>query len=61
MSPWIRLIEKLTGAPHKVDDSARVRLAAEAVKESSDRLQRYFERAHPIAMLGMYSRSELNK
>jgi hypothetical protein len=61
MSPWIRLLEKLAGSPHRKDDSERVHVAVEAVKESTGRLRIYLELADPIAALSMYSRSELHK
>jgi hypothetical protein len=61
MSPWIRLLEKLAGSPHRKADSEKVHVAAEAVKESSTRLLMCLELADPISALAMYSRSELNK
>jgi hypothetical protein len=65
MSPWVRLLEKLTRTPHRLDDSARVRIAAEELKESSSKLSRtlhkLLESPDPIAALSMYSRSEFNR
>jgi hypothetical protein len=33
MSTWVRLWEKLTGRPHRLNDSERVHVAAERLRE----------------------------
>jgi hypothetical protein len=38
MTTWVRLWEKLTGRPHRLDDSNRVRMAAEKLRESASKI-----------------------
>lgn len=66
MTVFIRLIEKITGQPHRYDNLARVTKAAQELKDELNQLSSvirpYTESEDPLAalMLDMFNKKQLH-